>query len=514
MPRRHVIPKCLTGNSNVQQRRPAQDVSSSVIDPATSSMTFSDLNGHASDSILAYSCQYPHLDTSTRTFSSVYESTDNCRETRNWIDWGHLRNQRGEKCHHEVSDKATANQSANCETNVGFLQFIHSASMPRRPRLSPLRRSGCATCKYRHRKCDEQKPRCGNGHRLGLECKQSELFRVSKLPRYDIDIFSYFNCSLDAASPEVPAGRDTHEDHGLLDNEEEDNNIGIVGTAPKSTPSMSCIGFSPSQGVPLTWEQPQASSMEHYLLHHYIFNMSTVLFNVDSPSNPLRSVLLPRAVTSQTLMNALYAASALHVFVGKRDSEFQTQSLTYYNKAASALHHLIISGGSNGRFHLQGIQKMFDIRFFQDNIAKLAPETVAYVQSFIAYHTHIAGLTRLEKLSSPTTIDTEQEFEPDMESLNIKIDPYMGVSASFISLLHVAAATITVDPTKPTNLDIMMKSVIKLYHRLQSDQVKKPVSLSPSEELAMERIDCLDHIANVYRNAFGLFLIFLHLARL
>lgn len=136
--------------------------------------------------------------------------------------------------------------------------------------------------------------------------------------------------------------------------------------------------------------------------------MSRVLINVDGPSNPLRSVLLPRAVISPTLMNALYATSALHVFVGNRDPEFRTLALAYYNRAASALHHLIanlgprteradfeillltavylclyeiISGGSNWRFHLQGIQKLFDTSFFQENIAKMAPETVAYVQS-------------------------------------------------------------------------------------------------------------------------------------
>lgn len=236
------------------------------------------------------------------------------------------------------------------------------------------------------------------------------MFRVSKPPRYDIDRLSYFNFSLGADSPEVSAPRDFLENQDLLDNNDEDDNdvVDVVGTTPTSMPSMSCISFSPSPGVPLTWAQPQPSSTEHYLLHHYTFNMSRVLINVDGPSNPLRSVLLPRAVISPTLMNALYATSALHVFVGNRDPEFRTLALAYYNRAASALHHLIanlgprteradfeillltavylclyeiISGGSNWRFHLQGIQKLFDTSFFQENIAKMAPETVAYVQS-------------------------------------------------------------------------------------------------------------------------------------
>jgi hypothetical protein len=147
--------------------------------------------------------------------------------------------------------------------------------------------------------------------------------------------------------------------------------------------------------------------MERHLLHHYIFNMSTVLINVDGPSNPLRSVILPRAVPSPTLMNALYATSALHAFVGNRLPEFRIVSLAYYNKAVSALHDLIsnfashrgqgdleivlltavllckyeiISGGvSNWRSHLHGVRRLFNM--FQESISALAPDTAAYLQS-------------------------------------------------------------------------------------------------------------------------------------
>lgn len=236
------------------------------------------------------------------------------------------------------------------------------------------------------------------------------MFKASKLPRYNIDRLSYFNCALDAASAEDSAPLDSHENQVLLDNGDEDDDVvDVVGSTAQSTPLMSCIGFQPSQGVLITCAQPQASSVERYLLHYYTFKLSTVLINVDSPSNPLRSVLLPRAVTSPTLMNALYATSALHAFVGNRDPDFRILSLAYYNKAVCALRHLmanlepqreradleillltavylckyeIISGGvSNWRSHLQGIQQLFETSICQENISKLAPETVAYVQS-------------------------------------------------------------------------------------------------------------------------------------
>ena len=108
-------------------------------------------------------------------------------------------------------------------------------------------------------------------------------------------------------------------------------------------------------------------------------------------------------------MNALYATSALHAFTGNHDPDFRTVSLVYYNKATLALRHLIadlgrgkeradveillltavclckyeiISGGiSNWRSHLQGIQKLLDASTFQENISRMAPETVAYLKS-------------------------------------------------------------------------------------------------------------------------------------
>ena len=91
------------------------------------------------------------------------------------------------------------------------------------------------------------------------------------------------------------------------------------------------------------------------------------------------------------------------------------------------------------------------------------PHEVPNICFSIAYHTHIAGLTRFDKLSSHTTTYLEQNLEIAVGSLGTKIDPYMGVSAVLISLLHVAAETNMFDPKKPPNLDLMMENVIKMY---------------------------------------------------
>ena len=89
-----------------------------------------------------------------------------------------------------------------------------------------------------------------------------------------------------------------------------------------------------------------ASTVEGYLLHHYVHSASRVLINVESTSNPLRNVVIPRAATSAALMNALYANSAFHVSVGNPDSGMRTSSLMYYDRAASALSQMIAEAGS------------------------------------------------------------------------------------------------------------------------------------------------------------------------
>ena len=180
-----------------------------------------------------------------------------------------------------------------------------------------------------------------------------------------------------------------------------------TSTSSSPTSTSSADDSPPSPPSMALTIQPDASQMERYLLHHYTFLMSSILINVDSPTNPLRSVLLPRAVIFPGLKDALYAVAALHVSVGKDDPEFRITSLAYHDKALTAFHerisqvlqkpnraelevllltavflckYEIISGGvSNWRSHLQGLKEMLEA--FQSSNTKLATETTSYVQS-------------------------------------------------------------------------------------------------------------------------------------
>lgn len=241
--------------------------------------------------------------------------------------------------------------------------------------------------------------------RLGLECKPADLFRPLKL-RNEGTRRQEANRWPTPTLPQISSPPEDHvEIQGYWVGEEENYHEGIVIEAPYTSTFSSWVN-RPSPRLGLS-SNPQASTMGCYLLHHYIFKLCVVLINVDGPANPLRNVVLPRAVTSQTLMNALYATSALHVFVGKCDPKFRVASLAYYSKAVSGLlksisnfssprepgepeillltavflcKYEILSGGvSNWRSHLEAVRQLFTA--VRQQQSRLAPETVAYVQS-------------------------------------------------------------------------------------------------------------------------------------
>jgi hypothetical protein len=151
----------------------------------------------------------------------------------------------------------------------------------------------------------------------------------------------------------------------------------------------------------------QLPPIEDYLMKHYVEKLSTILINIDGPINSLRSISFPRIVASSMVTNALYATSACHLSICERKAEYQMVSIKYYNRASSALRHLIsdlgpslsveqrelmlltsiflckyeiISGEpKNWRPHLRGLQKMFNIsRHIKSNISE---EMVSYIQS-------------------------------------------------------------------------------------------------------------------------------------
>lgn len=154
------------------------------------------------------------------------------------------------------------------------------------------------------------------------------------------------------------------------------------------------------------------SLSENYLLWHYTQNSSSVLINVDGPTNCLRSVILPRLASSKGLLGAVYALSALHLDSGNGNSKYRPAALRYYTHTVSGVRNLIaslhdpgyvdgmsiqdrenlllttvflckyeiVSGGvENWRPHIAGIRGM--LQLFEASAYRLSGEVVGYVRS-------------------------------------------------------------------------------------------------------------------------------------
>ncbi|KAL6242637.1 hypothetical protein RBB50_010283 [Rhinocladiella similis] len=388
--------------------------------------------------------------------------------------------------------------------------------MSRRRHGEPFRRTGCVTCKSRHKRCDEQKPRCGNCMRLDLECTPSELFRAShprreRSKKHRTPSFSDFllDDSVDIWDVDVSA-------ESFCDAFDLVGDSLIVETV---TPQLGRC--QPSWAVTLA--QPQASLQERYLLDHYIHRASVVLINVDGPLNPLRQVLVPRALISPTLMDALYAIAAYHVFVCNDDPDMKARSLAYYNSAASRLSCLIrdtavlssgqdleilvlttillckyeiISVGPNWRQHLRGVQTMLDV--YRNDLSRKAPETLSYAKSFFSYHSCIAGITRTDESPCPSTFSDHDEPGHSARPHN-DVDPYMGISGELISLLTSATETAMLDFSKDENLFSTMCTVIRIHERITNDATILETPSLPREH-GDDTICHLRSIAVAYKN--------------
>lgn len=85
----------------------------------------------------------------------------------------------------------------------------------------------------------------------------------------------------------------------------------------------------------------------HYLQYHVEFG-SRLLANLESDDNPLRSLLIPRAISSPLLMKAVCAVSALHLANRSAGFSAQTAAAGFYGRALSGIRSAIADSSANG----------------------------------------------------------------------------------------------------------------------------------------------------------------------
>lgn len=237
-----------------------------------------------------------------------------------------------------------------------------------------------------------------------------------------VNISELSNTTLDLAPSSIIGAEGVHCNYSSM--QINDINGDFLFSAPPAwdyNPTLAdCTGFlgedSPVTDTSTPWlsdhhllsTYPAISQTEVFLLQHYFDRLCAILVNVDSPANPLKSVLIPRALTSPVLLHAVCAVSACHFANTLTDfgHDARRVSISLYTKAVQELNQVLtearsqnspdasssdiflltavfvckyqITKGSVSKWRplLTGVQQMLDV--YKDSVAS---ETRLYVQS-------------------------------------------------------------------------------------------------------------------------------------
>ncbi|PYH93494.1 C6 transcription factor [Aspergillus ellipticus CBS 707.79] len=329
-------------------------------------------------------------------------------------------------------------------------------------------RSGCLTCKRRRKRCDEAKPCCQSCARLGLQCEgygsmwaaplnpAAEIFSQAKSPKRRR--LSAFSCqstfslqsveepwsspssplsSSSSTAPTTPSEYDTIGDYSphRRDSENEDDiDCSTALTVVVPAPSRSFSHLSHRE--------------THYLQYHTELG-SKLLANLESDDNPLRSLIIPRALSSPLVMKALCALSATHFANRSRDKmEAQMAATDYYVRTLSGLQSTL-SKCSAGSFsdeailavallckyeivrgsvkqwtvHLNALQKLIVAR---GGVDSLHEDTKEFLLGFYIYAYNVARISNRKHMSSNML---------DIGDMKItKLDIYIGYAEDLIKI--------------------------------------------------------------------------------
>ncbi|KAJ5577890.1 uncharacterized protein N7459_006854 [Penicillium hispanicum] len=222
-------------------------------------------------------------------------------------------------------------------------------------------RSGCLTCKKRRKGCDKAKPSCNNCIKQGRICEGYGSLWVKPLGP-SAQVFTPTDGvkrrRLSVSSPSQPSSPalssylDTWPD-----TKSSPDSISTRWSLP-STPRSRLIEEQVTQDrrsdtdrtgqtidsddrlVVLTSPCSPSSHLSgpefHYLQYH-VEHGSRLLANLETDDNPLRSLLIPRAMSSPLLMKAVCAVSALHLANRSQGFSAQTASANFYGRTLAGL---------------------------------------------------------------------------------------------------------------------------------------------------------------------------------
>ncbi|RAK99708.1 Zn(II)2Cys6 transcription factor [Aspergillus ibericus CBS 121593] len=334
-------------------------------------------------------------------------------------------------------------------------------------------RSGCLTCKRRRKRCDETKPCCQSCARLGLKCEGYGSMWAAPLDP-SAQVFSQDRESKRrrTSTPSSPAySHGTAEELWSSPSSPLSSNASTAPTTPSELGNTGIYSLSNedsedgdgqltnsdvSRYGALTVASPMPSRVfshlsqleTHYLQYHTELG-SKLLANLESDDNPLRSLIIPRALSSSLVLKALCAVSATHFANRSRDKvEAQTAATSYYVRTLSGLqstlakysagtfpdetilavallckYEIVRGSVKQWTVHLNALQKLIVAR---GGVGALSEDTREFVSGFYIYAYNVA------RISNRRQINYDR-----LDICNVKItklDIYIGYAEDLIKI--------------------------------------------------------------------------------
>lgn len=190
-------------------------------------------------------------------------------------------------------------------------------------------KSGCLTCRLRHKKCEEQKPTCDGCMRNHLICTWPQTNQSRK-------------------SKSISKERLTHASNGIKPPTWKRPMTPILYTASPSpippdagmTTELSVVAVPgllrrPISQWPILYRIPHSLK----LLQHYVESTSTKLSAFARCPNPFLHIFLPLACDSDDILHALLALSSSHLSAA--DERFIPIACSHYAVALRAAKYLV-----------------------------------------------------------------------------------------------------------------------------------------------------------------------------
>ncbi|KAL4788239.1 fungal-specific transcription factor domain-containing protein [Aspergillus varians] len=353
-------------------------------------------------------------------------------------------------------------------------------------------RSGCLTCKRRRKRCDEAKPSCHNCARLGLTCEgygsmwavplgpATQVFRHARSAKHDrsslspapstcstVSSVAQTWSSVAESSPAIKSSPPTDQD----DFDEPENCSQVLISSNSN--QLAVASPSPSRLI------SHLSHLDTHYLQYHMERGSKLLANLETDENPLRSLIIPRALSSPLLMNALCALSAIH-FSNRSPYRWsaENEGANYYIDAMRGLrttltgcqgksfpddailavallckYEIVRGSVKQWTVHLDALQTLVISR---GGFSQLNPDTAEFIRGLFVYIMSVAKITNRRVIN--TSI-------PGFDNVRTrKLDIYIGYTEEIIKTcarisdlprlssepLHLALEVNTIDTTLRT----------------------------------------------------------------